>query len=66
MKKLFSLLMICSFGLLGSSIAVAQNKTTYKDSSGRTTGSSRTDNSGKTTHYSPSGQTTGSSKTSKR
>lgn len=63
MKKLLSFLIMCSIGLVLSEAAVAQSKTTYKDSSGRTTGSSRTDNSGKTTYASPSGQTTGSSRT---
>ncbi|MCM0036639.1 MAG: hypothetical protein NBV66_12720 [Burkholderiaceae bacterium] len=44
-------------------IASAQSKTTYRDASGRTTGSATTNSSGKTTYRDSSGRTTGSAST---
>ncbi len=63
MNKLLSFIFAAAF--LSSGLASAQNKTTYKDTSGRTVGSSSTDNKGNTTYKDTSGRTVGSSKSSK-
>ena len=63
MKTLLSI--VSSLILLISSVGIAsaQSKTTYRDASGRTTGSSTTNSSGQTTYRDASGRTTGSATT---
>lgn len=63
MKAVLTVCAAITLAVSSVSIASAQSKTTYRDSSGRTTGSATTDSSGKTTYRDPSGRTTGSSST---
>jgi hypothetical protein len=63
MKVVLTLCAAMTLAVSSINIASAQSKTTYRDSSGRTTGSATTNSSGKTTYRDASGRTTGSSST---
>ncbi len=61
MKAVLTVCAAITLAVSSVSIASAQSKTTYRDASGRTTGSATTNSSGKTTYRDSSGRTTGSS-----
>lgn len=63
MKAVLTVCAAITLAVSSVSIASAQSKTTYRDASGRTTGSATTNSSGKTTYRDSSGRTTGSSST---
>lgn len=63
MKLMYCLLTSCVLLMSSINVALAQAKTTYRDSAGRTTGSSTTDKSGKTTYRDSAGRTTGTATT---
>jgi hypothetical protein len=63
MKVVLTLCAAMALAVSSIGIASAQSKTTYRDSSGRTTGSATTNSSGKTTYRDASGRTTGTSST---
>ena len=64
MKVVLTICAAITLALSSISIASAQSKTTYRDSSGRTTGSATTNSSGKTTYRDASGRTKGTASTS--
>ena len=63
MKAVLTVCAAITLAVSSIGIASAQSKTTYRDSSGRTTGSATTNSSGKTTYRDSSGRTTGSATT---
>lgn len=63
MKFFIIALATFAFGFSTINVVNAQSKTTYRDASGRTTGSATTNSSGKTTYRDASGRTTGTSTT---
>jgi hypothetical protein len=63
MKAVLTVCAAITLAVSSIGIVSAQSKTTYRDSSGRTTGSATTNSSGKTTYRDSSGRTTGSATT---
>ena len=63
MKTLLSIVSALILIISSVCIASAQSKTTYRDSKGRSVGSSTTNSSGKTTYRDSRGRTTGSATT---